>query len=144
MKIKMSELIFKLETDDGWPPVVKECIVYSDCELGCQVEVAPLFIKDLSVGDVIKVDKGVFGDVISWEHVERSNRSTVWIMVYGDYSIEKFLDALKSFGCNVERFEEYQYFAIDVPPECSAERLDECLEGLDEDRSAVAFPSFRH
>lgn len=140
----MIELMFLLKIDDGWPPVAKECLICTATESNYRVEVPPLFVKDISVGDVIEIERDEEGDVSAWSQVKRSKRSTVWIMVTGSTSIEGTIECLISMKCNVERFKEYRYFSIDVPEECSVERLDECLAALDREKVSIAFPSFRH
>ncbi|MGH8176949.1 MAG: DUF4265 domain-containing protein [Steroidobacter sp.] len=139
----MSELLFVLNIEDDWPPVAKEGLSCTVCKGGYRVDVPPFFIKDLSVGDVVTVQRNEMGDVVSWSHVRKSKRSTVWIMVAGDHSIEDVIDCLKRLRCNIERFTQYRYFAVDVPEECPAISLDECLDFLDK-RAHVVFPSFRH
>lgn len=103
-----------------------------------------LFIKEMSVGDLITIQRDSEGDVISWSHLVKSSRSTLWLMAYGDYSVEGVLDGLKRLGCNVEDLKQFRYFSIDVPEDCSLADLDQCLDGLDEENSALAYPSFRH
>lgn len=139
-----TELVFQLDVDDGWPPVAKECLRCVDVECGYQIQEPPLFIKDLSVGDVIEVVWGEEGEVVAWSHVEKSKRSIVWIMVSGDYSVASEIECLKRLRCNVAEFEAYRYFAVDVPAECPVERLDECLDALSREEVSVVFPSFRH
>lgn len=144
MSIANTELMFVLEIDEDWPPVAIECLNCSVSKTGFKIEVPPLFIKNLSVGDVIQIQKNDEGQVVAWSHIEKSLRSTIWIMVTGDHSIEDAIECLKKLKCNIERFEEYRYFAVDVPEECPVERLDECLNALDEQNVSVAYPSFRH
>lgn len=139
-----TELVFQLDVDDGWPPVAKECLRCIDVECGYQIQEPPLFIKDLSVGDVIEVVWGEDGEVVAWSHVEKSKRSIVWIMVSGDYSVASEIECLKRLRCNVAEFEAYRYFAVDVPAGCPVERLDECLDALSKEEVSVVFPSFRH
>jgi len=139
-----TKLNFLLDIDDGWPPVVKECMECLDRKNGYQIQMPPLFMKDLSVGDVVEVGFDDEGDVVSWFHIERSERSTVWIMGSSDYSVSEAIEGLKKMGCNIVEFEDYRYFSIDVPAECLVERLDECLNSLDGERVSIAFPSFRH
>lgn len=136
--------MFVLDVDDGWPPVAKECLPCTRVDGGYRIEAAPLFVKDLSAGDVIAVDGRDGEDVVAWSHVEQSWRSTVWLMTFDDYVIEDLLDRLKALGCNVVRFTGERYVSIDVPETCPIEQLDDCLDALDADRSAVAYPSFRH
>ena len=139
----MSELLFVLQVEEGWPPVGKEGLNCTVCKGGYRVDVPPFFIKDLSVGDVITVQRNGAGDIVAWSHVRKSQRSTVWILVNGDESIEDAIECLKRLQCNIERFTQYRYFAVDVPEECPVTSLDECLDSIGE-RARVVFPSFRH
>ncbi|MBV6860061.1 DUF4265 domain-containing protein [Xanthomonas perforans] len=138
------ELMFRLEVEDDWPPVAKECLVCTVVSPGYRIEVPPFFIKEMSVGDLITIQRDSEGDVVSWSHLVKSSRSTLWLMAYGDYSVEGVLDGLKRLGCNVEDLKQFRYFSIDVPEDCSLADLDQCLDGLDEENSALAYPSFRH
>lgn len=140
----MTELMFVLDVEDGWPPVAKECMVGTSFKGGYRIEVPPLFVKNLSRNDVIAVDQNEEGEVVTWTHIEKSGHSTVWIMAHGDHSIIDVIECLKGLKCNVAEFEQYRYFSIDVPAECSAEHLDACLDMLNKDEASVAFPSFRH
>ena len=140
----MTELIFRLEVDDGWPPVMKECLVCTVGPSGYRVDVPPFFIKGLSVGDIISVNCDESGDVLSWSYVDRSGRSTVWIMVFDEYSIAEAAKCLRGLGCNVEELRQLQYFSIDIPEQCSLESFDKCMDAIDEEKVAVAYPSLRH
>ncbi len=140
----MMELLFSLNVEDGWPPVSKECLVVTKCSNGYRLEVPPFFIKDLSVGDVISVELNEEGDVNNWMHVEKSARTTIWIKVNGEGSIEDILRQMKKLECNIERFTEYNYFSVDVAEECEISSIDDCIDSLNEEEVAVAFPSFRH
>lgn len=140
----MVELLFPLSADEGWPPVSKECLIFSKCSDGYRLEVPPFFIKDMSVGDIISVEEGEDGNVINWRHVEKSGRTTIWIKVSGEVSIEDILDRLRILKCNVERFTEFKYFSIDVAAECPISSVDDLIDSLNEEEVAVAFPSFRH
>lgn len=138
------ELMFLLDVEDDWPPVAKECLACTVVSSGYRIEVPPFFLKEMSVGDVITVKRDLHGDVVSWTHLEKSSRSTLWLMVYGDYSAQGVIEDLKRLGCNIEDLKQFQYFSIDVPEGCSIADLDHCLDALDEESSALAYPSFRH
>jgi hypothetical protein len=140
----MIELDFILQIEDGWPPVAKEYLVCTKCDLGFRIDAPPFFVKDLSVGDVIAVQENEEHEVIAWTHLKKSQHTTVWIMASRNESVEDVIDCLKKLNCNIERFTQYDYFSIDVPSECPVIRLDECLDLLDKCKTSVAFPSFRH
>lgn len=138
-----SQLLFVLEVEDGWPSVAKERLPCTVVKGGYRVEAAPFFIKGLSVGDMLAVQRNGPGEVIAWRHVRKSRRSTVWIGITGDNSVEDALERLKRLKCNIEHFTQYRYYAADVPEERPMASLDERLDSL-EKRAYVAFPSFRH
>jgi len=138
------EFVFDLQVEDGWPPVAKEGLHFTPISAGYRLETAPFFVSDLSVGDVLKIDPGPTGNVLGWRRLRRSKRSTVWIKAEEGVSVESVLDQLKALMCNIERLRQFNYYAVDVPEECSAEQLDECLDQLDSDSVFVAYPSFRH
>jgi hypothetical protein len=140
----MAALIFRLEVEDRWPPVSKEGIACSKRRGGYRIDVAPFFIRKLSVGDVVEVDLDSEGCVSAWSHVSRSARSIAWILVKGAYDIESALSRLKKKKCNIERFTEYGLFAIDIPETCSLDDFDRCLAPLDASKFSLVFPSLRH
>jgi hypothetical protein len=138
------ELTFPLQVEDDWPPVAKECLVMTNTGHGYRLEVPPLFVRDLAVGDVVEVDLDGGGEVAAWRHVVRSRRSTVWLMVLGDAPISQVIRCLQRLSCNIEELNSLRYFSIDVPEDCALSDLDRCLEQLDSDEVAVAYPAFRH
>lgn len=140
----MQEIVFNLDVEDGWPPVAREGLQCTTQNGYYRVEVPPLFIKNISVGDLIEVQFDSAGDVKHWRQVKESSRSTVWIMTFGGYSVQSVIQKLLLLKCNVERFEEYGYFSIDVPAECPVGKLDACLQDIDTSKASIAFPSFRH
>lgn len=138
------KFVFTLKVEDGWPPVAKEGLVFSKVEGGFRLEVAPLFVKDLSVGDVLDLKAADADQVLSWKHVSASRRSTVWVMDFGDRELPNVLAELKGMGCNLERLNSFNYVAVDVPESASAELVMQCLDRLDEESAPVAYPSWRH
>lgn len=52
------ELKFPLDVEDDWPPVAVEGLPFDVALGGYVATVPPLFVKDLSVGDVIAVEIG--------------------------------------------------------------------------------------
>lgn len=140
----LREFMFDLNVDDGWPPVASEALQFSKVPGGNRLEVAPFFVPNLSAGDVLHIQATEEGRVLSWRHVLRSRRSTIWLKSNSSAGLEATLSALKSLGCNVERLPQFGYFALDVPAECPVEDLDRHIEALEARNVAVAYPSFRH
>jgi hypothetical protein len=141
----MVELHFVLDINDGWPPVAIEGLLCSAVEGGFRVEAPPLFIKKLSVGDIISVSQDSAGNVFSWVHVEKSNRTTIWLLrIAKTDSIDGVLQKLSSLKCQSVQLPQYGCYSIDIPEECSIANVDACLEELDKSCIAIAYPSFRH
>lgn len=142
---KTRSLSFPLDVEDGWPPVAVECLPFEVVRGGLRLLVPPLFVKKLSVGDVIEV-KERQGQIESWKAKRPSKQSTIWLLrLRGDQrAIKKALEALRDLGCLTTTFEQVGAHSIGVPAEASIERVDGVLATLDRKKVAVAYPSFRH
>lgn len=139
-------LSFQLEVEDGWPPAAVECLPCEEVPGGFRIRAAPLFVKGLSVGDVIRASPDEESRVWEWEHLSLSAHTTVWILRCGPVraDIERLLARLRAVNCNTVSCDEFGCHAVDVPPECPIASVDEILDGVDTDDIAIAFPSFRH
>lgn len=139
-------LTFLLDVNDGWPPVGAESFPVRGVGLGFEVLHPPLFIKDMSVGDVIDANLDAEGQVESWRHRTRSEHTTIWLLRLNEApEIADVLAKLRALGCfTVGGNLQLGSYAIDVPPTLPIKIVDEVLSGLDAERVAVAFPSFRH
>jgi Domain of unknown function (DUF4265) len=139
-------LQFPLDVEDDWPPFGSESLPFETVLEGHKSLVPPLFVKDLSVDDIIAVlERDDEGMVRAWEHVNRSNHSTIWLMRIGETeNIGPCLEKLRSMGCNTSTMDQVGCYSIDVPPSIAIADVDEILEQLEEDAVAVAFPSMRH
>jgi Domain of unknown function (DUF4265) len=143
----MSEisLVFPLEVSDGWPPVGSESVPFELCNGGYRALVSPLFIKDLSVNDVISAELAADNSVRSWHHLHRSDHTTVWLLrLKRDNRIEEALERLRTLGCNTTGFSQAGCYSVDVPGEVDLADVDEALSILDEESVGVAYPSMRH
>jgi hypothetical protein len=140
----MTYLLFALDVEDDWPPVSAEGMECPAQGGGFRIEIPPLFIKGLSVGDVIKPEFDDQGRVVEWAHISKSRRSTVWLLELEDNTIEPVLACLRRLDCTIVKFEAYRHYAVDVPEECDASDVDACLELADAASVPRAFPSFRH
>ena len=140
----MDHLVFSLQIEDDWPPVAAECLPCSPDGAGFRVETAPLFVKELSAGDVVQVIREEGGQVHEWMHLFKSARSTVWLMPFGGLSLEQTLFKLRGKGCNTTSFSGGGLVAIDVPPSVTASELDALFVSYSDEQLAVAYPSWRH
>lgn len=138
-------LNFPLSVEDDWPPVATESLPFYVVEGGYECRVAPLFVKDLSVGDVISAELGCDQEVLSWRHVYRSLHSTVWLLrLKRPNTIDAVLAELRRLGCGTVGLDEAGCYAVDVPESIAMETVDKALENLDAGSVATAFPSMRH
>ena len=138
-------LQFPLIRKDDWPPVGTESLPFDPLPLGFRALVAPLFVKDLSVGDVIRIVEGDSHLVGSWTHIQKSRRTTIWLLRLDEHNeIDASLEELRSMGCNTVGLPKFGCYAVDVPEEISIVDVDAVLAKLDSNSVAVVFPSMRH
>lgn len=138
-------IAFSLDVADDWPPVGSEYLPFDETQLGFACLDAPLFVKDLSVGDKIFIDQETNGYVVRWHHIEKSKNTTVWLLrLKKTEAIELCLENLRRLGCNTVSQPDLGCYSVDVPEEITLATIDAELDLLDEDEVAVAFPSLRH
>ncbi|MBK6918310.1 MAG: DUF4265 domain-containing protein [Deltaproteobacteria bacterium] len=139
-------LEFILEIEDGWPPVAVECLPFLLAPGGYTAVTAPLFVKDLSVGDIIRARLEPTGNrVVSWEHISRSQHSTLWLLRVGpSLTLAPVLDDLRRLGCSTESSDALGVYAVDIPASVQLNSVDDVLARLESNAVAVAFPSLRH
>ena len=138
-------LKFALDVEDDWPPVAVEVLPFRVGAEGYQVLVAPLFVKDLSVGDVIVATLDSENGVESWEHVSRSARTTIWLLkLRQPNGVDEVLADLRNLGCNSVGLDAAGCYAVDVPEAVPIATVDSILATLDSEAAAVVFPSMRH
>lgn len=141
---RVVSLSFPLEDEDGWPPVSVECLPFRKVGDDYEVLDAPLFIKDMSVGDILSVT--LEADLVSaWRHVKRSDRSTFWLgRLQTTDQIDIVLGELRELGCNTAGGPALGTYAIDVPGTVEIGLVDNILDKLDRETVAIAYPSMRH
>lgn len=140
-----TSLKFPLHVEDDWPPVAVESLPFVRAGTNYKLLEAPLFIKDLSVNDVICVNIDECNMVTEWQHILRSNHTTLWVLrLATPNTIQSFLNSLRELGCNTVSFNAAGVFSVDIPGSVSMKQVDNFICFLDEKSSAVAFPSMRH
>lgn len=139
-------LVFPLDVEDGWPPVAAESLPFRVTPDGYLAVAPPLFVKDLSVDDIIDVTfEADSHRVLTWRHVARSGRTTIRLLrLRRSGTINGVLAELRTLGCNTVGLEEAGAYAVDVPETVPIERVDAALAHLDADAVAAAFPALRH
>lgn len=139
------ELHFLLTIRDEWPPVALEGVLCTEVEGGYRIDEPPLFVKGISCGDVIAVSRNSEGDVLSWTHIQRSGRTTIWLLRTGKAdNTAEVLSKLHSLNCKTAQLPQFGCYSVDVPKECAIADVDSCLAQLNTESVAVAYPSFRH
>lgn len=138
-------LNFRLDIIDDWPPVGSESLPFEQVLDGFRGLEPPLFVKNLSVGDFIQIQRDTDGYVSSWDHIEQSGNSTVWLLrLQQTDSIAPCLQQLRSLGCNTASQDKLGCYSIDVPATIELSEIDQILGELDPNVVAIAFPSLRH
>jgi len=138
-------LQFALVVEEDWPPVGSESLPFEKVAHGYKCCSVPLFVKGLSVDDVIGIEKYSEGFVYEWNHVQRSERTTIWLARLADHPpIEDCLRNLRLLECNTASAEQLGCYAVDVPASLPIAEVDAWLEALDPEFVAIAFPSMRH
>lgn len=138
-------LKFRLDVEDEWPPVGVESLPFRKADPGFEALVAPLFVKNLSVGDVIDVQLDEEGLVDSWRHLATSAHTTIWLLrLKKTTAIDEALTELRALGCNSVGLDSSGCYAVDVPPAVAISDVDLILSELDETAVATAYPSMRH
>lgn len=141
----MNSLNFVLSVEDGWPPVSSEEIPCNKNHDGYEILGAPVFVKSISVGDVIRITEGSEKQTIDWEHVSRSANTTIWLLrLKEDNSIAAALSYLRNIGCDTVSLAKLGSYSINVPADVDIDLVDHCLSLIDVKFAVIAYPSFRH
>lgn len=137
-------LMFPLSIEEDWPPVNLESLPVKPIDGFFEISVPPFFLKNLSCGDIITVDMSSDKTVRNWEYVKKSKRSTIWLLNINNYEyLDIHLSNFKKQKCNIEEFEQIGLFSIDVPQEANKQDINIILDHLEEERVAIAYPSYR-
>jgi hypothetical protein len=137
---------FPLEVVDDWPPVAAEGLVFEPFLRGWRLVVPPLFVKKLSVGDVVRIhqSKGIVRD---WNHLSKSKSTTIWLLLKTD-GAEKIatlvLARLDKMGCQTVLARTLSSASVSVPDTVPIASVDKIIARVDPTDIAVAYPSFRH
>ena len=138
-------LQFPFDVEDGWPPVGSESLPFDRLSIGYKCLSPPLFVKNLSVGDIIEIKEDDVGFISHWSHLHKSDHSTIWLLrLKNSPPIEAALQALRALRCNTTGVDSFGCYAIDVPQSLSLSSVDIVLDELDPESVAIAFPSIRH
>jgi hypothetical protein len=112
---------FPLEIEDDWPPVPVESLPFDIKPNGYELLTPPLFVKELSVGDIIEVTLDpVNENVLSWQYIKKSKRTTIWLLqMEKSDTVEPVLEKLRKLGCNTSGIKKIGINSIDLPESIS-------------------------
>lgn len=141
-------LHFPLDVVDDWPPVRLESVPvrWSTSFAGYEVRESPLFVRDISIGDILAVSLDGDDRVADFRHAFRSKNSTIWMLDLDRRraSTALVLKDLRKLGCHTVTAPSLGCYVVSVPATVPMERVDPILDAIDSDAIAVVFPSFRH
>jgi hypothetical protein len=145
----MIELLFQLQQDeDGWPPVAVEGLWCEPLNGHYRLQTCPLFVKRLSIGDLLAVELDAHEEVHEFKVVEPSANTTVWIMFWDESVLENTLEQLRLIKCDTTgplTGMETSHCSVNVGAHIDMSDVDEILQPLEgAEQIAVAYPSYRH
>jgi hypothetical protein len=109
-------LRFPIDVTDGWPPVAVETLPFERRGDEYEALAAPLFVRELSVGDRISAKVSGDGSVATWRHTYRSDRTTIWLLrLQRTDQIEITLSDLRAINCNTVGLGSAGTYSVDVP-----------------------------
>jgi hypothetical protein len=141
----LQKILFALEIEDEWPPVSTEGVWCEAKGNGYRLVNAPFFIKGLAYGDVFEATIDPVNEhVFEFKVIEESGHSLVWVLNNSNLDITSFKNSLLALGCNIEGFEQFRMYSIDVPPSVDTNEINELIDTTEQEGFAFAFPVWRH
>lgn len=112
-KVKVSFLLSEDEIGDG--PIDSESLWCLELDRGLQILNIPMFLSDLSYLDIVetKAMDNQKHDIINT--IEKSDNSTLWVVVKNEDYDNDVVEQLKKMGCQVEGGKPEGYFGVNVP-----------------------------
>ncbi|WP_448316780.1 DUF4265 domain-containing protein [Streptomyces sp. CO7] len=124
---------FRMETEDGWPPVSVESLWAVDLGHGTvRLDNTPFFVRGVAGGDIVRVQQGDDGVLWAGETVQASQNCTIRLIVLKDEGSatarQSVLEVFHRLGTTGEGIERFRMVALDVPPQADLPRIRELLE----------------
>ncbi|MEU6174818.1 DUF4265 domain-containing protein [Streptantibioticus parmotrematis] len=123
---------FRLEREDGWPPVSVESLWAVDQGDGtARLDNIPWFVRGVACGDIVATEPD--GDGTRWagEVVRRSENCTIRLIVLRDGGSrptrQTVINAFQHLGVDGEGVEQFGMVALDVPPTADLAKVQELL-----------------
>lgn len=123
------KIVFELEQDeDGYPPEKWESIWALPIGKGkFKIDNIPFYVPSLSCDDIVTAEmRGT--EYFFQSLIERSNNSTIRMIIYDKNNIENVRQRLVEFGCDVEKSGTLGFFAVNIPTSAQIEQLITYLE----------------
>lgn len=118
------KVFFELEPDeDGYPPCSCESLWAEKVgENSFKIDNIPFYARDVSLGDVVYAPPSSDGSVYK-KHMERSENSTIRVILFDGQDTSPLFDMLKKCGCEYEGGVPKDLIAVNIPPSADLNAL---------------------
>jgi len=129
-KIQKVKILFYLEQDsDGYPPeTIESCWANDLGDNQFEINNIPFFIKNLSLGDIVKTVTQPDGMLEYSNTVKHSKNSTIRIIFHEQNQITIALNHLNSLGVSYEGSHIPNLYAFNIPESADIESLLKYLD----------------
>jgi Domain of unknown function (DUF4265) len=141
----LEKVLFALDLDNDWPPVASEGVLCERLGKDFKLVNAPFFIKGLACGDVFTADLDPVNEhVFEFSVLKESGHSLVWVLNNSGIEFASLRSQILALECNIEEFEQFSLFSIDIPPHVDSVEINKLLDSIEELGLDLAFPVWRH
>lgn len=132
---------FPLEVDEeeDWPPFDAEHLWFRKAGDLYELDSVPLFLMDLSLGDLLRIEIDEAGYATQWSVVTRSPNSTVWMFCPGCTTLA---DELVSRGYEVEH--HGGIYSVNIRGDSTLRAFHDLVAASADTPQEFAYPSLRH
>lgn len=108
----------QIQTESVWAEKIGE---------NYKIENIPFFAPNIAYGDLVKVEDDN-GELYFDELIEPSGHSTIQMIIYDHFNLQRIGDELIDLGCDWEGSHLQGYISVDVPESISYKPIKEYLE----------------
>lgn len=142
---EIERIAFLLEQIEEWPPVSVEHLWLKGGGATRTLESIPFFVKGISLGDEIDIERNDVGEVVKYTVSKKSDNTTIWFFSPQISDFERVANVLEQDAILFEGLEEFSMLAISLPPEKPLAQWDTIFSTQARSEDATnAFPSLRH
>ncbi|MCJ8270674.1 MAG: DUF4265 domain-containing protein [Psychrosphaera sp.] len=146
MKNTRVKIRFELSQDEiGDGPIDTEAMWCLIVDKGFQIKNIPMFIEGISYDDVVETTLIERNRHRIINTCQRSDNSTIWVVVYDDKYESEILKSFREVGCSVEGGNPEGYFGVNVPYAVDIEKVYDLISNYSKKKIILAdYPSIRH